>query len=65
MKIFVPAFALFLATFAAVHAEEYTNKYDNVDVDQILQNKRLLRNYVNCLLEKGKCSPDGSELKSE
>lgn len=43
---------------------KYTSKYDNVDLDQILKNDRLLNNYVKCLLEKGKCTPDGAELKS-
>lgn len=44
---------------------KYTTKYDNVDLNEILKNKRLLKGYVNCLLEKGPCSPDGAELKSE
>lgn len=43
---------------------EYTSKYDNVDLDEIIRHKRLLLNYVNCLLDKGHCSPDGQELKS-
>lgn len=57
---------LVLATLAIAYAEDkYTNKYDNVDLDEIIKNKRLLKNYVNCLLEKGKCSPDGLEVKSK
>lgn len=24
-----------------------------------------MKNYVNCLLEKGKCTPDGAELKGK
>lgn len=44
---------------------KYTTKYDNIDIDQILSNDRLFTNYYNCLLDKGKCSPDGQELKSE
>ncbi|XP_044264421.1 ejaculatory bulb-specific protein 3-like [Tribolium madens] len=42
---------------------KYTTRYDNVDVDRILHSKRLLLNYINCLLEKGSCSPEGRELK--
>ncbi|CAH0550943.1 unnamed protein product [Brassicogethes aeneus] len=46
------------------HTEEkYTSKYDNVNIDEILKSDRLLKNYVNCLLEKGKCGPDGLDLK--
>lgn len=42
----------------------YTTKYDNIDLDEIIHNDRLLKNYVDCLLEKGRCTPDGLELKS-
>jgi hypothetical protein len=44
--------------------QKYTSKYDNIDVERILHSKRLLLNYINCLLDKGSCSPDGRELKS-
>lgn len=43
----------------------YTTKYDNIDLDEIIHNDRLLKNYVDCLLEKGRCTPDGLELKSK
>lgn len=46
-------------------SDKYTSKYDNIDVEQILHSKRLLMNYVNCLLDKGPCSPEGRELKGE
>ncbi|KAG5320983.1 PEB3 protein, partial [Pseudoatta argentina] len=56
--------ALFLLVVAVVLAEEkYTTKYDNIDLDTILTSERLLKNYVNCLLDKGSCTPDGKELK--
>lgn len=42
----------------------YTTKYDNIDVDQVLASKRLVNNYVQCLLDKKPCSPEGSELRS-
>nr|CAJ2313460.1 Odorant-binding protein A10 [Metisa plana] len=41
----------------------YTTKYDEVDLEEILANDRLLTGYVNCLLERGRCTPDGRELK--
>jgi hypothetical protein len=52
-------------TEAHPESEKYTTKYDNVDLEEIIKSDRLLKNYVNCLLEKGKCTPDGTELKSE
>nr|WJJ63300.1 chemosensory protein 15 [Pachyrhinus yasumatsui] len=42
---------------------KYTTKYDNIDIHDVIKNERLLKNYVNCLLEKGSCTPDGLELK--
>lgn len=58
--------ALLVLVFVAVSlaAEvKYTTKYDNVDLDEVIKSDRLLKNYVNCLLEKGNCTPDGAELK--
>ncbi|KAG8232310.1 hypothetical protein J437_LFUL009409 [Ladona fulva] len=42
---------------------KYTNKYDNVDVDRILNNARILNNYIKCLMEEGPCTAEGRELK--
>jgi hypothetical protein len=51
---------------AALAAEnKYTNKYDNVDVDKILNNDRVLTNYIKCLMDEGPCTSEGRELKSE
>lgn len=44
-------------------ADKYTTKYDSVNLDDILKSDRLLNNYFNCLMERGKCTPDGNELK--
>lgn len=50
-----------------VRAEEgqYTTKFDNVDVDAIINSERLLNGYVGCLLDRNPCTPDAAELKSE
>jgi hypothetical protein len=40
-------------------------RWDYINVDEILRSERLINNYVKCLLEKGPCTPDGAELKSE
>lgn len=61
MKFIVVLFAL--AAYALADGEHYTTKYDNVDIDAILSNQRLTTNYVNCLLDKGKCNEDGKTLK--
>lgn len=42
----------------------YTTKYDDIDIDSVIKNERLLNNYVGCLLDLNPCTPDASELKS-
>lgn len=44
---------------------KYTTKYDNINLDEILNSSRLLDNYCKCLLDLGRCTPEGKELKSE
>ncbi|GJQ66518.1 hypothetical protein Trydic_g4505 [Trypoxylus dichotomus] len=34
-----------------------------VDVDNVISSKRLLINYINCLLDKGPCTTEAIELK--
>ncbi|XP_066259548.1 ejaculatory bulb-specific protein 3-like isoform X1 [Euwallacea similis] len=60
----------FLLALASVYCSalpedtRYTTKYDNVDIEEILKSDRLLKNYMNCLLDKGRCTPDAQELKN-
>lgn len=52
--------------FGIINAEEkYTTKYDNINIEDVIENERLLKNYVDCLLGRGPCTPDGFELKSK
>lgn len=57
------AFAAVVVIAVARPEDKYTTKYDGVDVDEILKSDRLFNNYFKCLMDKGKCTPDGSELK--
>lgn len=50
---------------ASASDTKYTTRYDNIDIDGILKSERLLRSYYNCLLDKGPCTREGLELKSE
>lgn len=49
---------------AVVNGPAYTTKYDNIDIDQVLASKRLVNSYVQCLLDKKPCTPEGAELRS-
>ncbi|KAI4482804.1 hypothetical protein M0804_008657 [Polistes exclamans] len=48
---------------ASEETKKYTTKYDNVDIDGIMKNERLLKAYVGCLLDRNPCTPDAMELK--
>ncbi|XP_026320939.1 ejaculatory bulb-specific protein 3-like [Hyposmocoma kahamanoa] len=52
-----------LIAAAIAQEEKYTDKYDNIDIQEILDNKRLLHSYIDCLMERGKCTAEGKELK--
>jgi Insect pheromone-binding family, A10/OS-D len=61
MKYFIAIFALIAIVAAA--DDQYTTKYDNIDLESILQSDRLFSNYYKCLMDMGRCTPDGNELK--
>ncbi|EDW61821.1 ejaculatory bulb-specific protein 3 [Drosophila virilis] len=54
---------VFAGLTAARPDQKYTNKFDNVNVDEVLGNNRILNNYIKCLMDKGPCTPEGRELK--
>lgn len=57
---------LLLGLLCLVMAEnKYPVKYDNVNIETVLSNERVLSNYIKCLLDKGACTREGRELKSE
>ncbi|KAJ8717283.1 hypothetical protein PYW08_005682 [Mythimna loreyi] len=62
MKLIV-AVTLISVVAVAWGASTYTDKWDNINVDEILESQRLLKAYVDCLMERGRCTPDGKALK--
>ncbi|KAL6265157.1 hypothetical protein P5V15_005243 [Pogonomyrmex californicus] len=54
-----------VTTVLCAPQEQYTNRFDNINVDEILHNDRLLKRYVDCLLDKPnvRCPPEAVELK--
>ncbi|XP_014292421.1 ejaculatory bulb-specific protein 3 [Halyomorpha halys] len=38
-------------------------RYENINIDQVLNNSRLYKKYFECLANIGKCNKDGRELK--
>ncbi|CRL05240.1 CLUMA_CG018205, isoform A [Clunio marinus] len=62
MKLFLFVVPL-IASFVAVTNGQFSKKLDNLNVDMILKNDRILSNYLKCLLDKGPCTSEGRELK--
>nr|QTY40872.1 venom polypeptide precursor [Doratifera vulnerans] len=60
MKIII---VLCLAVLS-VAADTYSDKFDSIDIEEIMENCRMLVPYENCILGKQKCTKDGQELKS-
>ncbi|XP_053614299.1 formin-1-like [Plodia interpunctella] len=42
---------------------KYDERYDYLDVDALFNSKRLVRNYVDCLINASRCTPEGKALK--
>ncbi|KAF5299912.1 hypothetical protein FQR65_LT09307 [Abscondita terminalis] len=57
-------FVLFFA-FVAVNGapETYTDEFDNIDVDEVLSNPRLIDKYIHCVKTGQKCTPDGQRAR--
>lgn len=44
---------------------KYDTRYDYLDIDAILDSKRLVKNYVDCLINSQRCTAEGKALKRE
>lgn len=55
---------LVLAVLAAVaSAQQAPLALENIDVENTLKNDKLVRRYIDCVLERGRCDRNGSDLK--
>lgn len=57
------ALACLICSTCAKPANHYTDKWDHINVDEVLESQRLLKGYVDCLLDRGRCTPDAKTLK--
>lgn len=64
MKILVLCFFL-ASAFVIANGQVDDHKYDNFDVDEVLNNQRILKNYIKCMLDKGPCTPEGKDFRSK
>ncbi|KAK6643131.1 hypothetical protein RUM43_004634 [Polyplax serrata] len=62
MRIELLCLALVIACVGA-EITGYTTRYDHINLDDILYNNRLLKNYYNCMVGAGRCTADATKLK--
>lgn len=62
LLLFSSIFILFANGFPH-NLPKYDSRYDNIDVEAILKNERLMRSYIKCLMNEGPCTPDCQLLK--
>jgi hypothetical protein len=68
MKLFLVLVlvALSLAEAARIRRQDkYTTKYDDFNIDEVLASDRLVDGYFNCIMGRGKCTPEGEGLRGE
>lgn len=67
MKLAVVCLIVICIIVVSAQPQGYTTKYDNINVDQILHNDRLLKRYTDCLLERtnARCPPEAAEMKGK
>lgn len=53
----------YVQTYQWPQKNTYMTRWDKVNLDEILESKRLLHHYFRCLMGKGPCPPDGQELR--
>nr|AXF48719.1 chemosensory protein CSP23 [Lobesia botrana] len=46
-----------------VNANFYSSKYDDFDIQPILDNDRIMLSYTKCFLDQGPCTPDAKDFK--
>ncbi|KAM3963260.1 chemosensory protein 11 [Aphomia sociella] len=46
-----------------VVADFYSSRYDNFDVQPLLENDRILLSYTKCFIDQGPCTPDAKDFK--
>lgn len=63
MCFFLLFLFLFLFFYGYLEFGRVLIRYNNLNVDQILSSERLVTNYVECLLSRKPCPPEGKDLK--
>ncbi|KAK9888081.1 hypothetical protein WA026_000357 [Henosepilachna vigintioctopunctata] len=61
---FLVVFVVVAISVACVNCEDlYTSKFDNIDIDAIMKNDRLLQNHFACIIDGKGCTAEADELR--
>nr|ABM55580.1 OS-D-like protein [Maconellicoccus hirsutus] len=63
LTIVLSVFVCYISAEDKTSQTQYTTRYDNINLEEILSSKRLVNNYVQCLVNGKPCSPEGLELR--
>ncbi|XP_046399600.1 allergen Tha p 1-like isoform X1 [Ischnura elegans] len=56
--------AVQVALAAPAEGDTYTSRFDSINLDEVLASDRLLKNYLECLMDRKPCTAEGTELKA-
>lgn len=65
MKFLIVLALVATVAFARPEEDGYDSKLDDLDVDALVTNERLLKAYSQCFQDKGSCTPEGKAIKSK
>ncbi|CAG9563983.1 unnamed protein product [Danaus chrysippus] len=54
---------IFATISTLVLAEFYSSRYDDFDIQPLLENDRILLSYTKCFLDQGPCTPEAKDFK--
>nr|QJX59126.1 chemosensory protein [Dioryctria abietella] len=52
-----------LGIVSIVAGDFYSSRYDDFDVQPLLENDRILLSYTKCFIDQGPCTPDAKDFK--
>nr|XP_032519915.1 ejaculatory bulb-specific protein 3-like isoform X1 [Danaus plexippus plexippus] len=55
---------IFATISTLVLAEFYSSRYDDFDIQPLLENDRILFSYTKCFLDQGPCTPEAKDFKN-
>ena len=60
-----PIVIVILIVMAAASAQQQSSweALENLDVDNVLKNTKLVKRYLDCLLDRGRCEKNGRDWK--